>query len=286
MKHIALAGLLALAASTAQAIGPEPVWKTEGFANPESVVYSSLQKVLYVSNVNGAPDAKDGNGFISQVGLDGKVIQRQWLKGLNAPKGLGYIRGYLYVSDLDELLEIDTGNKRITRRFKAAGAKFLNDVVVTPRGTVFVSDMLTNTIWRLQGDAFTPWLQSDALEMPNGLAWDGGKLQVASWGIGMKPDFSTDTTGYLKTVDTETKAITARFAPIPLGNLDGLVADGKGGYVVTDYMRGNVFKIGSDGQPNLWLQLTQGTADIGAAPGLIVLPQMSENTVSAYPLTK
>ena len=282
MKYITIAALLALAASTAQAVGPEPVWKTDGFANPESVVYSSLQKVLYVSNVNGAPDAKDGNGFISQVGLDGKVIQRQWLKGLNAPKGLAYLRGYLYVADIDELLEIDTGNKRITRRFKAPGAKFLNDVTVTPRGTVFVSDTVTNTIWRLQGESFTAWLNDASLENPNGLAFDQGKLVVATWGA-MKPDWSTETPGYLKTVDTETKAIAARFAPIPLGNLDGLVADGKGGYMVTDNTRGNVFKIGPDGQPNLWLQLTPGTADIGAAPGLIVLPQMSENTLTAYP---
>lgn len=282
MKHIAIASLLAFAASTAQAVSPEPVWKTGGFDNPESVVYSSLQKVLYVSNVNGAPDAKDGNGFISQVGLDGKVIQRQWVKGLNAPKGLGYLRGYLYVADLDELLEIDTGNKRITRRFKAPNAKFLNDVTVTPRGTVFVSDTVTNTLWRLQGDSFTAWLNDPALENPNGLVFDQGKLVVATWGA-MKPDWSTETPGYLKVVDPETKAIAARFAPIPLGNLDGLVADGKGGYVVTDNTRGNVFKIGPDGQPNLWLQLTPGTADIGAAPGLIVLPQMSENTLTAYP---
>ncbi len=284
MKHITIAALLALVASTAHAVGPEPVWKTDGFANPESVVYSSLQKVLYVSNVNGADDAKDGNGFISQVGLDGKVMQRQWLKGLNAPKGLGYLRGYLYVADIDELLEIDTGNKRITRRFKAPGAKFLNDVTVTPRGTVFVSDTLTNTIWRLQGDSFSAWLQSDALEMPNGLLWDKDQLLVASWGVGLKPDFSTDTAGYIKTVNIETKVIAARFTPVPLGNLDGLVADGKGGYVVSDFMRGNVFKIGPDGQPNLWLQLTQGTADVGTAPGLLLLPQMSENTLSAYSL--
>jgi sugar lactone lactonase YvrE len=177
---------------------------------------------------------------------------------------------------------VDTGNGRITRRFKAPGAKFLNDVTVTPRGTVFVSDMLTNTIWRLQGDSFTAWLKDDALEMPNGVLWDGGRLLVASWGVGMKPDFSTETDGYLKAVDVETKTITARFAPIPLGNLDGVAADGKGGYVVTDYMRGNVFRIGADGAPNLWLQLTQGTADIGSAPKLILLPQMSENTLSAY----
>lgn len=285
MKHIIFAAVLAFAASAAQAVGPKPVWKTDGFANPESVVYATQQKLLYVSNVNGKPDAKDGNGFISQVALDGRIVKREWLKGLHAPKGLGYYHGWLYVVDLDELLEIDTGNGRIKRRLKAPGAKFLNDVTVTSNGTVFVSDMVTNTIWRLQGNAFTPWLQDAALENPNGLLFDKGKLLVASWGV-MKPDFSTETPGYLKTVDLSTRAITARFLPVPLGNLDGLASDGKAGYVVSDFMRGNVFRIGADGQPNLWLQLTQGTADIGTAPGLLLLPQMSENTVSAYSLTK
>lgn len=275
--------VLALAAGVAQAAGSEPVWKASGFANPESVIYSSLQKVLYVSNCNGPDDAKDGNGFISQLGLDGKIIKQQWLKGLNGPKGLGYYHGFLYVADIDELIEIDTGNSRIKRRLKAPGAKFLNDVTVTPSGTVFVSDMVTNTIWRLQGTTFTPWLTDAALENPNGLLFDKGQLLVASWGA-MKPDFSTVTPGYIKAVDVNTGAISARFTPVPLGNLDGLVADGKGGYVVSDFMRGNVFKIGADGQPKLWLQLTQGTADVGVAPGLLLLPQMTDGTVSAYSL--
>lgn len=283
MKNIAFAAVLALAASAAQAVGPTPVWTTDGFANPESVIYSSQQKVLYVSNINGEPDAKDGNGFISQLGLDGKVIKRQWLKGLNAPKGLGYYHGWLYVADIDELIEIDTGNGRIKRKLKAPGANHLNDVTVSSNGTVFVSDQVTNTIWRLQGESFTPWVVDAALENPNGLLFDKGQLLVASWGV-MKPDFSTETPGYIKTVDLNTKAISARFLPVPLGNLDGLAADGKGGYVVDDFTRGNVFRIGADGQPNLWLQLTPGTADLGTAPGLLLLAHRVDNTVSAYSL--
>ncbi|MDO9454161.1 MAG: hypothetical protein Q7J29_15085 [Stagnimonas sp.] len=281
MKHIAFAAVLALAASAAQAVGPTPVWTTDAFANPESVIYSTQQKVLYVSNVNGEPDAKDGNGFISQLGLDGKVIKRQWLKGLNAPKGMGYYHGWLYVADIDELIEIDTGNGRVKRKLKAPGARYLNDVTVSPNGTVFVSDQVTNTIWRLQGDSFTPWLVDAALENPNGLLFDKGALLVASWGA-MKPDFSTETPGYIKTIDISTKTIAARFLPVPLGNLDGLAADGKGGYVVDDFTRGNVFRIGADGQPNLWLQLTPGTADLGTAPGLLLLTHRVDNTVSAY----
>lgn len=283
MKNIAFVLLALIASTAAQAIGPTPLWKVDGFANPESVVYSSQQKLLYVSNVNGADDAKDGNGFISQLGLDGRLIKRQWLKGLNAPKGLAYYHGFLYVADIDELLEIDTGNGRIKRRFKAAGAKFLNDVTVSSNGTVFVSDMVTNIIWRLQGDSFSAWLNDAKLENPNGLLFDKGQLLVASWGV-MKPDFSTETPGFIKAVDPQSRAITARFTPIPLGNLDGLVSDGKGGYVVSDFVRGNVFKIGIDGQPKLWLALEAGTADIGTAPGLLLLPQMTDGTVSAYSL--
>ena len=282
MTRLLLAAF-ALGACAAHAAAPAPLWTASGLANPDSALYSSQQKVLYVSNINGEPNAKDGNGFISQIALDGKPIKRQWLKGLNAPKGLGYYNGWLYVADIDELVEIDTGNGRIKRKLKAPGAKFLNDVTVSPNGTVFVSDQVTNTIWRLQGDSFTPWLADAALENPNGLLFDKGQLLVASWGV-MKPDFSTETPGYIKTVDISTKAIAARFLPVPLGNLDGLAADGKGGYVVDDFTRGNVFRIGTDGQPNLWLQLTPGTADLGTAPGLLLLAHRVYNTVSAYSL--
>lgn len=281
MKPLLLVLLTAVALS-AHAVGPEPLWKAEGFSNPESVVYAKQQKLLYVSNVNGAPDARDGNGFISRVGLDGKIINREWFKGLNAPKGLGYYYGLLYVADIDELLEIDTGNGRVKRRFKAAGAKFLNDVTVTGNGTVFVSDMVTNTIWRLQGNAFTAWLGSPALQNPNGLLFDKGELLVASWGV-MQPDFSTETPGYLQRVDLASAAVTAKFAPIPLGNLDGLVSDGKGNLIVSDFMRGNVFRIAADGQPRLWLQLEPGTADLGSAPGMVLVPNMNAGSVTAYP---
>lgn len=282
MTRLLLAAL-ALGACAAHAAAPAPLWTASGLANPDSALYSTQQKVLYVSNINGEPNAKDGNGFISQLTLDGKPIKREWLKGLNAPKGLGYYFGLLYIADLDELLEVDTGNGRIKRRLKAAGSKGLNDIAVTSNGTVFVSEDGGNTIWRLQGDSFAPWLRDPALEGPSGLLFDKGQLLVASFGV-PKADGQGTESSYLKTVDIATKAISARFLPIPLGNLDGLASDGKGGTVVSDFTRGNVFRIAADGQPNLWLQLTPGTADLGTAPGLLLVPQRLENTLTAYPL--
>jgi DNA-binding beta-propeller fold protein YncE len=277
MTRVMLLSLLALA-GIARAAPPQPAWTATGFANPDAVVYASQQKLIYVSNVNGEPNARDGNGFISQLGLDGKLVRRQWLKGLHAPKGLGYYHGWLYVADLDELLEVDTGNGHIRRRFKAPGAQALTGVAVSSGGTVFVSDASGNALWRLQGNALELWLRDEALQNPNGLLFDKGQLLVASAATG------NETGGYLQAVDLASKVVSARFAPIPLGRLDGIASDGKGGYAVSDFVRGNVFRINAGGQPELWLQVTPGTAALGAAPGLLLVPQRNENTVAAYPL--
>ena len=57
--------------------------------NPESVVYASKQDVLFVSNIDGKPDQKDQNGFISKVSpTNGSIIELDWIKGLNTPKGM------------------------------------------------------------------------------------------------------------------------------------------------------------------------------------------------------
>src|SRR5687768_14467011 len=74
-------------------------WETEPLLTTcESVLYDDAQDVLYVSNINGVPDGKDGNGFISKVSIDGKITEANWVKGMDAPKGLGLANGKLYVA--------------------------------------------------------------------------------------------------------------------------------------------------------------------------------------------
>ena len=74
--------------------------------NPESVAYAPKQNVLFVSNVDGKPDQKDQNGFISKVSpSNGSIIELNWVTGLNAPKGIAISsdNGKLYVSDITDL---------------------------------------------------------------------------------------------------------------------------------------------------------------------------------------
>src|SRR5258705_1171836 len=65
-----------------------------GFSTPESVLHDSAQDIYFVSNINGAPTAKDNNGFISHVLPDGAIENLKFIEcvrdgvTLNGPKGL------------------------------------------------------------------------------------------------------------------------------------------------------------------------------------------------------
>ena len=67
----------------------EIVWETEKiFELPESVIYDSKNDVLYVSNITDHPFNKDGTGYISKIGLDGNVIEKNGLTNLTLLKVL------------------------------------------------------------------------------------------------------------------------------------------------------------------------------------------------------
>ena len=52
-----------------------------GFATPESVLHDTVADVYLVSNISGAPVAKDDDGFISRLSPEGQVEQLKWIDG-------------------------------------------------------------------------------------------------------------------------------------------------------------------------------------------------------------
>src|SRR5688572_31240453 len=126
-RLLTLAFTLSVLSISAQTLTPK--WKTEAtLLVPESVLLDSKNNVLYVACIDGKPEDKDGNGYVAQVGLDGKIKNLKWATGMNAPKGMGLHNGKLYVADIDRVVVIDVATGKIASTVPIEGAKFLNDV--------------------------------------------------------------------------------------------------------------------------------------------------------------
>jgi hypothetical protein len=268
---------------------PSPVtagWKvTEGIATPESVYLDEGSAFIFSSQIDGAPDVRDGNGRIAQLTSDGRVVSANWLTGLNAPKGLRSYKGTLWIADIDELIGVDIPSAKITSRLKIPGAMFLNDVAVDDDGTVYVSDMMGNRIHAVRDGIVSVFAEGEQLEWPNGLVVDGNRLIVGGWGK-PKPDFSTDVPGHLFALDLQTKQKTL-ITPQPLANIDGLESDGRGGYLISDFIAGTVLHVTADGEARELRRFMPGAADIGFVPArnILLVPHMNENTIASYDLS-
>lgn len=251
-------------------------WETDTVLTTcESVLYDAERNVLYVSNINGTPDEKDGNGSIARVSLDGTVTDAAWVTGLDAPKGMGIRGNRLFVTDIDRIVEIDADAGKIVKTYPIQGASFLNDVTVAANGDVYVSDSNAGFIVRISGEEATVWM--DSVNGPNGLLADGGTLLMASWEAGT-----------LNAIDLQSQEITVKAEGIE--HPDGIEAVGDGAYLVSTW-DGMVHLVNADGSKHLLLDTRDAganAADIEYIPeqNLLLVPTFSANKVVAYELSK
>lgn len=270
MKNIFFYLFICLAtATTAQNHKLVKLWETDTIiAIPESVL--PVSNVLYVSLIDGAPWEADGKGGIAKVGTNGKVINRYWVKGLNAPKGMGKVGNKLYVADISEVAVIDISTGKILKKIKVVGAEGLNDITVTGNGVVFVSDSKKGTIWRIEEDQ--PSLYLEEVQGINGLRSVKNELYIASGKSFMKADIKKQLTPV---------------ATLPQGG-DGVEPIGNGDFIVTTW-GGYIYYVNANGNVNTILDLTaekKNTADIGYDPvkRIVYIPTFFGKTVAAYKL--
>lgn len=181
-------------------------WETDTTLKvPESVLYDERGQLLYVSNIDGKSDEKDGKGSIGKVSLDGKVIKTDWVKGLNAPKGLGLYKMNIYAADLDEVAVIDINKAAIVDRIHVPGAVFLNDITIDPRGIVYVSDTRAGKVFRIENGVPMLWL--DKLKAPNGLLSIGNELYMLDSGALYKVEKDKSLTKLADGMDASTDGL-------------------------------------------------------------------------------
>lgn len=178
-----------------------------GFQTPESVLWDSTLDVYFVSNINGNPGAKDGNGYISVVEPAGRIRDSVFIKGLNAPKGMAFVGDTLWVTDIDVIRGYNARTAAPVATVSIPGAVFLNDITAAPDGSLYITDMAvkfgakgpehvgTDRIFRVAPDRkLSVALQSDSLGRPNGITYDraNSRYIVVPFGAGKifswKPD--------------------------------------------------------------------------------------------------
>lgn len=321
-------GAAVAATAIAQAPAPtapalQPVWNLTGdFAAPESAYYDAASNSVFISSINGQILDKDGNGYISRLSPDGKVVNAKWVTGLNGPKGLRSVRGTLWVADIDEVVAMDIASGRITSRVNVEGSQFLNDLATAPDGTVYVSDSMLSRIYQVKDGKSSVFVEgAEAVEQPNGLLVDGERLILGTIGPAVQggrgpgrgpapggppatrgdapPPARGDAApgpgrgrgpggpgGHLVAFDLKTRQRTL-LTTEPVGGIDGIESDGRGGLLVTDVFGSRLLHVSPAGVVRVLSTFPAAGADFGyiAATRIAVVPFLFGNNVAAYDLT-
>lgn len=259
-----------------------------GFATPESVLHDAAADVYLVSNINGAPLDKDGNGFISRLSPEGEVLELKWIDGeadgvtLNAPKGMAISGGVLYVADIDCVRMFDAATGAPAGEACPDGATFLNDVAAHPEIGVLVTDSgldptFTPTgadaVYHVAGDRWGRVVSDPEFGAPNGVAVRDGSLYVVTFMSGQL----WEVTG-----ENEKSEVLA----VDGAQLDGIEFLDDGRAVVSNWATSCVHVLDTDGSLECVMDGLEAPADIGVdrARGRVLVPLFNADEVRIIPL--
>ena len=243
----------------------------EGLQAPHGFVADPFGESYFISNVNGEPDARDNNGFITKIDQNGKISHLHFIQGgrdgviLHAPKGMAIVEDMLYVVDIDTLRGFDkeTGKSAVTISFttvkRNAQAVSLIDVASDGSGILYVSDTAANTVYRVEaGKPFTVTVLAtdSALAGPSGLAWNvkTRKLIAVSWNKGKIMEIAPN--------GTITELVSNSFFSSRFSNLSGVDFDEFGSMYVSDFTAGKVWRIRPEMKFEVIAEYLQAPADL------------------------
>ena len=273
-----LTAAMGLPAFASAADLPKPMGT--GLKNPESVAVSSDGKI-YVSVIG--EFGKDGDGSIV-IFENGKF--REFVKGLNDPKGLAAFGDALFVADNNRVLRIERKSGQVTL-FAPSNAfpvppLFLNDVAVDPEsGMVYVSDSgdlkgNDGAVYKITPKGLVETVVSKAnwpeLQTPNGLVLDGASHLLVG-------DFATGQIHRVKLADRSHEKIAEG-----MEGLDGMAWDHYGRLYVSSWKQGKVWAIGRPGDaPKLLAEGFESAADLCLSPDgrSLLVPDMKAGTLTA-----
>ena len=269
---VVLLAVLGAAALSAPAHTLVKKWETDATLKvPESVLYDAGRGVLFVTNINGEPWGEDGKGSVGKVGLDGRIIDAEWVLGLSAPKGMGLQGNTLYVADIDRVVVIDVAKGVVRDKIAVEGAHGLNDITLDADGTIYVSDSKDKKIYALKDGKASVVIEG--LKAPNGVHVRDGQL------------YFMDNGSLFRLGAAREKVLVSAGAE---GNGDGLESVGGGEFLIT-YWQGVIDYAKADGSREVLLDTSAAkisSADLGYDPvnRIVYVPTFFKNSVVAYEL--
>lgn len=161
-------------------------WETDSiFFAPESIVYDSINKCMYVSNFNDKGGFRDKDDilrdeFISKIDLDGHVQEIKFIDSLIGPTGVAIYKNKLFIVERDGLSIADIHLRKIVKKIFIQNAGFLNDIAVDNNGISYISDTRKSCIYKVDNYKSEVWYSNDSIKGPNGLLVHKNNLIVGN----------------------------------------------------------------------------------------------------------
>lgn len=261
---------------------------------PESIT-KGFNGNYYVTIMNGK---KEGDGEVIEISNTGVKV---FAKGFDEPKGIVYLNGHLYFSDLNRIWTVDKdGNASvfIKKDDFPKEVLYLNDVAIDAEGKgIYVADMGATKYMRDENNALWPLnseqaklvpklgriyhvdlegkatIEQDTLSLmlnPNGVGVDNnGDIMVGSFFLG---NFLVKQDGVLKPLKGQFRGA------------DAVEQDSKGNYYVSSWVLGTVWKIdGETKESTVLIDGLKSAADfyLEEDKGRLLLPDMMTGLVHA-----
>jgi len=178
----------------------------------------------------------------------------------------------LYVSDIDQLVLIDTQSGKVLSKITIEGAKFLNDVAKV-NNSILISDSATASIHEYINDEVSIWMHDSKLEGVNGLQQLDDDVLITTMKTGSL---------YKRSIDGSTLVEIAT----DMKNADGIGLISKNTYLISSWP-GELHHVKANGETQVILDTTNEEKymnDFLLLDKQLFMPNWLPGTLTSYTL--
>jgi len=266
---------------------------------PESIT-KGFNGNYYVTVMNGK---EEGDGEVVEISKNGVKV---FAKGFEEPKGIVFLKGHLYFSDLTRIWKVDKNGSAevfVQKENFPEEVLYLNDVSVDAKGKgIYVADMgatkymrdENNDLWPLDSEQVKLVPQSGRIYHVNlkgqtSIAQDTSPLMLNPNGVGIDNKGDIMVGGFflgnfLVKRDGKLTPLKGQFR-----GADAVEQDSKGDYYVSSWVMGTVWKIdGETEEATVLIDGLKSAADfyLEEDKGRLLLPDMMAGMVYAVDINK